>query len=220
MSNNFINTLKNSSLFENINEHDISALLGCLGTKTKQYLKNEIIMSEGDSTREFGLVLSGSVQIIRIDYLGNRTILSQIAPTHLFAEAFACAGVVSLPLDVVATEDSEIMFIDSTRVLQSCCNACEFHNQIIYNLMKSIAEKNILFHQKLQITSKRSTREKLMEYLSQEARKQNSASFEIPYDRQALADYLEVDRSGLSAEISKLRKENIIASHKNFFRIL
>ncbi len=212
--------LKQSPLFEGIEEKNITALLGCLGIRTKRFIKNETIMAEGDSAKEFGLVLSGSVQIVQIDYLGNRTILSQIPPSHLFAEAFACTGIVALPLYVVANEDCEIMFINSNRVLHSCCNACEFHTQIIYNLMKSIAEKNIVFHRKLQITSKRSTREKLMEYLTQQSRKCGSSSFEIPYDRQSLADYLEVDRSGLSAEISKLRKEGIIESKKNHFKIL
>lgn len=212
--------LRKCSLFDNIEDENLTALLGCLGARVKSFGKKETIMAEGDSTRDFGIVLSGSVQIMQLDYLGNRSIVSNIAPTQLFGEAFSCAGVSTMPLDVVASEPSEIMFIDCHRALHTCSNACEFHSRIIYNLMKSMATKNIIFHQKLQITSKRSTRKKLMAYLMLQSKKTGSKSFEIPFDRQELADYLEVDRSGLSAEISKLRKEGIIKSHKNRFQIL
>lgn len=216
----YFNILKKSPLFENIRETDLTALLSCLGARTARYSKKALVMSEGDPAREFGIVLSGAVQIMHTDYMGNRTIVAKLLPSQLFAEAFACAGLVSLPLDVVAADDCEIMFISCSRTLHSCCNACEFHSRIIYNLMKSIAEKNIIFHRKLRITSKRSTREKLLEYLNQQSHKVGSHSFDIPYDRQELADYLEVDRSGLSAEISKLRAEGIIESDKKRFTLL
>ena len=111
------------------------------------------------------------------------------------------------------------MLIDSRKILHPCCNTCEFHSRIIFNLMKSIAAKNLLLNQKIEIISKRTTREKLMAYLMIQA-KQHGSSFTIPYDRQELADFLEVDRSGLSAEISKLRKENVIECKRSFFRFL
>jgi len=216
---NFIDILAQSPLFNDIDSKNISDLLGCLGGKVKSYKKNSLIMAEGSHSNEFGLVLSGSVQMIQNDYTGNRTVVGDSLPTQLFAEAFACANAPSLPIDIVATEDCEIMFLESNRVLHTCSNACNFHYQIIFNLMKNMAEKNIEFHRKLQITSKRSTREKLMEYLSQQAKAKGNP-FDIPYDRQTLADYLEVDRSGLSAEISKLRKEGILKNTKSHFELL
>ena len=102
----------------------------------------------------------------------------------------------------------------------SCSNNCAFHQQLIFNLMKNLAEKAILFHQKVEIAAKRTTREKLMTYLMFQAKKAGSNRFRIPFDRQELADYLEVDRSGLSAEISKLRKEGVLESDKNTFVLL
>lgn len=216
----YFNILRKCSLFDNIEDKNLTALLGCLGATVKHYTKKDTVWSEGDAPTHIGLVLSGSVQISQIDFLGNRSIIADIQPSQMFGEAFACAEVKSIPLDVVANENCEIMFIDCSRAIHTCCNSCEFHSQIIYNLMKNMAQKNIIFHRKLQITSKRSTREKLMEYLTQQSKNTCSKAFDIPFDRQELADYLQVDRSGLSAEISKLRKEGIIKSNKNHFEIL
>lgn len=216
----YFETLRHCSLFDNISDDNLIALLGCLGAKTATYNKNEIIISEGDSTHYFGIVLSGAVQLSQNDLFGNRSIISKISTAQLFGEAFVCAETETIPMDITASEPCEIMFIDYRRIIHTCCNACEFHTQIIYNMMKNIALKNIHFYQKLQITAKRTTREKLMEYLMQQAKNAGSNAFEIPFDRQSLADYLEVDRSGLSAEISKLRKEGILINHKNHFEIL
>ena len=158
-------------------------------------------------------------QTVRL-FFGNRSILSGVEVGEVFAESFACAGVGAIPLRVVAGEDSTVMCIHRDRILYSCGNACDFHRQILFNLMKVLATKNIRFHQKTQITSKRTTREKLMAYLLLEAKKHNSRRFVIPFDRQELADYLEVERSGLSAEIGKLRKEGVLKSRKNQFELL
>ena len=115
--------------------------------------------------------------------------------------------------------DRKVMFIDSSHILHTCSNNCAFHRQLIFNLMKDLASKTILFHQRIEVTSKRTTREKLLTYLAIQAKKAGRDSFSIPFDRQELADYLEVDRSGLSAEISKLRREGVLTSHKNHFTL-
>ncbi|MBQ8208136.1 MAG: Crp/Fnr family transcriptional regulator [Clostridia bacterium] len=216
----YFEILRKCPLFFHIEDENLIAILSCLGVKVKSYKKRETVMSEGDPARSFGIVLSGSVQIVRMDYFGNRSILSGASPSELFGESFACAGTNELPVSVIASENCEIMFVECFRVLCSCSNACSFHRQMIYNLMKDVATKNIMFHQKIEVTSKRSTREKLLTYLMIEAKKNDSRSFNIPYDRQELADYLEVDRSGLSAEISKMRDEGIIESQKNHFELL
>ena len=216
----YIQILQNCPLFRQIKTEDLLALLGCLGARVASYKKKEAIFTEGDPARHIGIVLSGSAQIVQIDYFGNRTILSGIEPSEIFAEAFACAEVPSIPVNIIANEPCEIMLIDCHRILYSCTNACGFHQQMIFNLMKDIATKNLMFHQKIEITSRRSTREKLMAYLMLQAKKAQSTRFDIPFDRQELADYLEVERSGLSAEISKLQKEGIIQSRKKSFELL
>lgn len=216
----YFDVLRKCSLFEAIEDENLMAILGCLGAKVVSYKKNQVIMQEGDSANFIGLVLNGKVQIIRVDYYGNRSIVAMIEPAYLFGESFACANVKQIPVDVVASEDCEILLIDCRRVIYSCSNACDFHRQMIFNLLKIVAQKNLMFNQKIEITSQRTTREKLMTYLMQQAKKAGRDEFEIPYDRQELADFLEVDRSGLSAEISKLKKEGIIENKKNQFKIL
>ena len=216
----YLGILRSCPLFQGIAEENLSAMLACLGAKQKHFSKRETILSEGSPAGTIGIVLSGSVQIEQVDYFGNRSIMAEVAPSQLFGESFACAGVATMPVSVNAREDSEVLLIDCLRITQSCSNACEFHRQMIFNLLQVVARKNLVFHQKISITSKRSTREKLMTYLLYQAKKQNTNRFEIPYDRQELADYLGVERSGLSAEISKLRKEGILDCHKNEFCLL
>ncbi len=212
--------LQKCGLFAGIDENQLLTMLSCLGATVRIYEKNQVILSEGDAAERIGVVLSGAVQIIRIDYYGNRSILTELQPAGMFGESFACADVARMPVDVVATEKSDVLFIDAKRILHVCSSACGFHNQLIYNLMKLVATKNLIFHQKLEIISKRSTREKLMAYLMMQAKQQNSNSFTVLFDRQELADYLEVDRSGLSAELSKLRKEGVLECRKNHFTLL
>ncbi len=216
----YLKILKKCALFDNIQDDDLIKMLGCLGARVVNFDKKYTVLGEGGPAKYIGIVLSGSAQIIQIDYYGNRSLLSIVQPSQVFSEAFACAEVGSLPVTVIANEPSEIMLIDCSHILHTCTNNCGFHQQLIFNLMKSLAAKTIMFHQKIEIISKRSTREKLMSYLMLQAKQMESNSFDIPFDRQELADYLKVDRSGLSAEISKLRQEGIIKSHRKHFELL
>jgi len=216
----YMAVLQKCGLFAGIAEEQLLTMLSCLGATVYVYEKNQVILSEGDTVDRIGVVLSGAVQIVRVDYYGNRSILTELQPTGMFGESFVCADMSHIPVDVVATEKSNVLLIDAKRILHMCSSACGFHNQLIYNLMKLVATKNLIFHEKLEIISKRSTREKLMAYLMMQAKQQNSNSFTVLFDRQELADYLEVDRSGLSAEISKLRKEGILECRKNQFTLL
>lgn len=216
----YFEILRKCPLFNQIEDENLLRMLSCFGAKVEFFDKKYTIFAEGTRAKHIGIVLSGSAQVIQMDYYGNRSILLGVEPSEMFGEAFACAEVNSMPVAVVANEPSEIMLIDCNHILHTCNNNCGFHQQIIFNLMKNLATKNIMFQQRIEITSKRSTREKLMTYLMFQAKKMKSSSFDIPFDRQELADYLEVDRSGLSAEISKLRKEGIIENHKKHFILL
>ena len=216
----YLNILRKCRLFSGISDENLISMLGCLGARVDFFDKKYTVFAEGSTIKYIGIILSGSAKLIQNDYFGNRSIIASFYPSDMFAEAIACADVDSLPVSVIASEPSEIMFIDCSHVLHTCQNSCGFHQQLIFNLMKSMAEKNLMFHQKIEIISKRTTREKLMAYLMSVAKKADSNSFEIPFDRQELADYLEVDRSGLSAEISKMRKEGVLESEKNRFSLL
>lgn len=216
----YFEVLRRCSLFYEIKEEELRAVLDCLGARIVSYHKKETVLAEGQPANFIGIVLSGRVQIVRIDYFGNRSIVANAGPAELFGESFACAGVEQIPVDVVAAEDTGVLMIDCLRILRSCSQSCKFHRRLIYNLMKVVAGKNLMFHQKLEIMSRRSTREKLMTYLLQQAKEQESSSFTIPYNRQELADYLEVDRSGLSVEISRLCREGVIEADKRRFKMV
>ncbi len=207
-------------LFQGIDSADLNKLLPCLGARTVHFDKRSTVFSEGDAATAIGIMLEGSAQTVQIDYYGNRVILGEITDGEIFGEEFACAETSVLPVSVVANEPCEIMLIDCSHVLHTCCNNCGFHQQLIYNLMRDLATKNIYLHDRIEITSKRTTREKLLAYLALMAKKTGKTAFEVPFDRQELADYLEVDRSGLSSEISKLKNEGVIDCYKNSFKLL
>ena len=216
----YFGILRKCSLFSEIEDQHLIAMMSCLGAKRVSFEKKYTIFAEGNPAKYIGILLSGSAQIVRHDYYGNRSIVSGVMPGELFGESFACAGMEVLPVSIVANEPCEVLLIDSSHVLHTCTNGCEFHRRMIYNLMRDLAAKNIMFHQKLDITAKRTTREKLLAYLAYMEQQTGTHEFEIPFDRQELADYLEVDRSGLSAEIGKLRREGVLDCRKNHFTLL
>lgn len=216
----FFDILRECPLFDRIGDESLKEMLGCLNAKERSYKKGDVVFAEGDKAKYLGIVLEGSVQLVRVDYYGNRSILTNIEPPQLFGEAFACAGLKSLPVDAVAATDTRILLLDAQRIARPCGNACPCHGQTILNLLHIVAKKNLVLHQKIEITSKRSTREKLMTYLLLQAKNAKSHTFTVPYDRQELADYLEVDRSGLSAEISKLRNEKVLECRRSTFTLL
>lgn len=216
----FIPVLAKCPLFGGVAGDDLAAMLDLLGAKPQRYAKGETILAEGDPADRLGVVLSGAVQVFRLDYCGNRSLMGRLEAGDIFAEAFACAGVPAMPVSVTAQETAEVLLIDAGRIMQPCEGGCSFHHLLIYNLMRILALKNLACNQKIEVTSKRTTREKLMAYLLLQAKKAGSSSFVIPFDRQELADYLEVDRSGLSAEIGKLRREGVLRCERNRFTLM
>lgn len=216
----YFDALQKCPLFWGITDDELSAVLPCLGARIFSFDKGEAVMAEGEAARYIGVVLSGAVHIIQVDYFGNRSIIEGIGPSGLFGESFACADVSAIPVSAVAAEPTQIMLIDCQKITRSCSGACAFHQRMIYNLLRVVAGKNLIFHQKIEITSKRTTREKLLAYLLLQAKRAGTASFEIPYNRQELADYLGVERSGLSVEIGKLRRQGVITADRNRFQVL
>ncbi|MBQ6823081.1 MAG: cyclic nucleotide-binding domain-containing protein, partial [Clostridia bacterium] len=150
--------LKECPLFYTIGEEHLFTMLHCLGARVETFDKKYTIIAEGNPAKYIGIVLSGSAQILRIDYYGNRSLIDELGPGELFAEAFACAEVESIPVTVIANEPCEVMLIDCTHILHTCQNNCGFHQQLIFNLMKDLAQKTLIYHQKLEITAKRTTR--------------------------------------------------------------
>lgn len=218
--NDAMTTLKNSVLFYGIGTSEIEAMLNCLSAVKRTFEKGEFVWRAGDHITNMGLVLTGSVHVIEEDFWGNRTILAESSEGQMFGDAYACMPSVELGISVIAAGKSEILFLDVQKVITVCTSACEFHTRLIRNLLSVLADKNLMLTQKIKHMAKRSTREKLLSYLSEESLKQKNARFEIPFNRQQLADYLCVDRSAMSSELCKLKKEGILDFQKNSFHLL
>jgi CRP-like cAMP-binding protein len=212
--------LRACPLFAGIDESELQALLDCLSASKRHFAKGSFVFMTGENVTAVGVVLSGSVHVLQEDFWGNRTILAHVGPGGLFAEAFSCAEVDKLPVSVIAAEPSDILFIDYKRIATTCSSACTFHTGLIKNMMHILAQKNVQLTQKIEHVTGRTTRAKLLAYLSAQARKAADNIFEIPFSRQELADYLSVDRSAMSNELCKMRDEGILRFHKNRFELL
>lgn len=216
----YIPILKNTQLFSGASDEDIEAMLGCLQARLCTYKKGEYVLREGERIERLMMLVKGELHIQRDDYWGNRSIVSMVGVGEMFGEAYAAPESGPLLNDVLAVEDSAVIFLDIGKLLTVCPNGCKFHAMAVKNLFFAISEKNRKLVRKLGYMSRRTTREKLIAYLSEEAKRQNSGAFSIPFNRQQLADFLSVDRSAMSNELCRLRDEGLIEFEKNRFRLL
>ncbi len=206
-------------LFRGITDSDLSTLLKCLSASERRYVKGDIVFMTGEPVTSVGIVLSGGVHVVQEDFWGNRTILANVRPSGLFGEAHSCAGTEKLPISVIAVENSTVLLIDFKRIITSCPSACSFHTGLILNMLRIMAKKNVFLTQKMEHITRKSTREKLLSYLSAEAQERGTSKFEIPFNRQELADYLAVDRSAMSNELSKMQNEGLLSYERNRFNL-
>lgn len=214
-----IEILQSCPLFAGVEAQEIDSMLVCLQAQTKVFEKNANVLAMGERLRHVGVVLSGGAFVEKSDCWGNRSILTKVEAGDMFGEAICCAEVTDSQIDVTASEKSEIMFIDYKKIITTCSSACVFHSRLIANMLKILAGKNIMLTDKIEHLTRRTTREKLLSYLSSQAMKQGSSTFNIPFNRQELADFLAVDRSAMSAELGKLRSEGVLEYHKNHFTL-
>ena len=212
--------LKKSPLFIGVSEDGFDSLVECLGCIVREYKRDEIVFHAGDIVRDIGIILSGKLHIVKDDVWGNSNIIAEASDGEMFAEAVVCGGLGALPVTVVAIVDTRVCFIDFHRIVSTCSSACVHHNLLIRNMIGVFARKNIMLTVKMEHITKRTTREKLLSYLSEQSESQKSRSFTIPFDRQELADFLSVERSALSAEMSKLKADGMINYKKNQFELL
>ena len=192
-------------------------MLSCLRAEKRDFPKEAFVLRAGDTADSIGLVLSGAVLVIQEDIWGNRNILSKAGLGQTFAAAYACAIGSRLNVSVIAETPVTVMFLNVKRILNVCPSACSHHNRIIRNLLGELAEKNLRFNEKLTHMGQRTTRSKIMSYLSAEAQRLGKYEFDIPFSRQQLADYLGVERSGLSLELGKMRSEGLLDFRKSHF---
>ena len=216
----YIEILKRTQLFSGVVDNEISAMLNCLQSKILAYKKGDYVFREGEHIDSITILISGKLLVQHDDFWGNRNIVNVIRAGEMFGEAYAAPESGALLNDVIAEEDSVVVFFDAKRILTTCSAACRFHSMVVQNLFFAISEKNRNLIQKIGHMSKRSTRAKLLSYLSDEAKRNNNSHFTIPFSRQQLADFLCVDRSAMSNELCKMRDEGLLQFDKNEFTLL
>ena len=209
-----------SPLFDGIAASDMEGMLGCIGYHVKTYQKGEIIALEDENINHVGVVLSGSVDMIKEDLWGNRTMLVRSYPQDIFGETFACGEDSLSTVSFAAAEDANVLFLSFCRVMHTCTHACQFHQTLIENMVRLIARKNRELMRKIEVVSKKTLREKILAYLSIQAQSQGKSEFEIPLGRVEWAEYLCADRSALTRELAKMKAEGIIEYHRNRFKLL
>ncbi|MGP1508547.1 MAG: Crp/Fnr family transcriptional regulator [Sphaerochaeta sp.] len=211
--------LSNTGLFRGLNQQEIKQLLPCLGAYEKSYAKDDIIFRAGDTVNVLGLVENGGVNIQANFYWGGSNIFGHIGKGDIFAQNYAAIPGKELNCDIIASEKTDILFINMQKLLTSCQSACSFHHRIICNLVKLSALKNLSLSARMMHIAPKSIRDRVLSYLSEQATENMSPNFTIPFSRQQLAEYLGVDRSALSNELSKMQKDGLISYHKNDFRL-
>ncbi|MDO5028141.1 MAG: Crp/Fnr family transcriptional regulator [Bacillota bacterium] len=214
MDTDFLMTTK---LFENIKADDFLKLFSCIRPRQESFTKGQLIYCAGSQVEEIGLIKSGGVNIVFNSYWGSRQIFAHLGPGQVFGENYAALNNMSLAADIEASEDSQVIFFRLQSLLTSCSRSCVFHQQLIFNLFKTSAQKNLQLTRRMIHTSSKSLRDRLTSYLSEQAKINNSPKFSIPFNRQGLADYLGVDRSAMSNQLSKMKKDGLIDYKKNHF---
>ena len=210
--------LTECALFHGLREAQIREMLPCLSARQSRFRRGQFLLRAGDRVAFAGILLSGEAEVLQEDFWGNRNLLAAVGPGDLFAEAFACAHAVS-PVSVLCKTDGSVLYLNVCAVFSPCEKACAQHKALSQNLIRVLAEKNMQLNEKAGFLSQRTTREKLLAYLSAQARRAGSASFRIPFDRQQLADFLSVNRSAMSAELSRMQREGLLCADRSSFTL-
>ena len=215
MNETEIQTIILSGLFEGMEAEEAEDLLLRLRPERASFDKDEFILESGDCPGVIGMLLSGAAQVLKEDFWGRQTVLSRLEPGDIFAETYALLPDVPMEAGVLASEPSEVLFLDATQTLRPCGEGP--HALLVQNLLAMVARKNLILARQAEILAKRTIRERLMTYLSAESFHRGLTRFEIPFSRQELADHLSVDRSALSNEISKMKEDGVIRCERRTF---
>ena len=215
----FYNQIKSSPVFSGISEDELKAMLECFNARIKSYDDGDIIIRQGDRINNIYLVLEGAVNIEKDSYWGRRIIVTQLGVNDNIALAFVASRNTESSIDAVSVGRTKLLLLSYEKCTSMCQNACTKHKNLINNLFEILSKENIELLQKIENISQKTIREKLLTYFSNEAKRYRSNIFEIPFNRQDLADYLNIDRSAMSFELSKMQKEGLISFEKNKFSL-
>lgn len=219
MIKKYLDIVNDTPLFSNVTYNEMNDLLNCMNARAKKFEKDSFIFFTGDTPEGVGILLEGAALIIKEDLFGNRTVISRVEPGEIFGEVFSCALVEELPISVIAESDCQVLILDYKKVITTCSSSCKFHNMLIKNMLKILAQKNLYMNRQNDILSSKTTREKLLKYLESVGEEKNAFTFSVPYNRQELADLLGVNRSAMTRELANLKEEGVIDFDKNSFTL-
>lgn len=211
--------LPKTALFRGLREDEIEPMLHCLGAYRKTFAKGALVYRAGECVTHIGLVLSGGVNSVMNNYWSDSNIFGHMGPGQIFADAYAAIPGKELLVDIMACEPTEVLFLNTTKVMTTCPSACTFHNRAIRNLLQICAERNLCLSRRMLHISFKSIRNRLLSYLTDQEVENGKSEFTIPFSRQELANYLNVERSALSNELSKMQKDGLLSYHKNQFTL-
>lgn len=214
-----IEQLQKSPLFQCIQPEDLEGMLKCLNARETSFDKNEFIMSSDDTLHLIGVVLDGSVEMINEDSFGKKSILTVIDIGGVFGETYACAQEKHRTIAFQAHTRCTVLLLDYQRVLHSCTVTCIFHHRLIENMVMLIASKNLELIEKVEIISQPSVRKKILAYLMRMAQAVGKQTFTVPLSRSEMAEYLCIDRSAMTRELSRMQEEGVLVFHKREFTL-
>lgn len=205
-------------LFENVSNNEVLELLKCIGIKTKVFRKNAFILKAGSKIDYLAVILGGNAVMSKTDSFGKQTVIEKLKMNDIFGHNIVCCGLEKSPVDIVAENECEVLFLPFEKVVTPCEKLCPYHLQLIKNVMKMISKRNSLLNDKIDIIGQKTTRDKILALL--ETYRNGQRVFSIPYSREEMAKFLCVDRSAMSRELCRMRDEGILKFSKNHFEIL
>ena len=216
----YYNQIKNSPVFFGLSEEELKNMLECFNARIKTFEDGEFIIRQGEMVKNIYLVLDGAVNIEKDTYWGRRIIVTKLGINENIALAFVASKNIESSIDAVSVGNTKLLILSYEKCTTMCQNVCTKHRLLINNLFEILSKENIELLQKIENISQKTIREKLLTYFSNEAKRNKSNIFEIPYNRQDLADYLNIDRSAMSFELSKMQKDGLIKTEKNKFCLI
>ncbi len=217
---NYVEDLAQTALFVGIEQENIEKLLGCIQAKVVEYKKDELIIEEGSKVYDFGIMLSGHGRAFKIDTMGRIIIITLLKKGSEIGVILAAGSNHKSPVSVQTEEDLSVLSVPFDGLITRCKNNCPQHDRLLRNYINIVAEKGMVLHERIDCLLKPTVREKIMTYLVRVSREQGCRTIAIPFDRYAMSEYLNIERSALSRELSKMKRDGLIDFHKSEFKLL
>lgn len=215
-----IKEVKNNPLFDNMSEDEIKTVLNCGDAAVESFNDNQALIEKNDKVKKLGIVIEGELNLVSQKYNGTRVIVTTLEKNDLFGEALIYASASYSPYDLISSGKSKVLLIPYRIFSNMCSQNCSHHNQLIINMLTILSDKIIMLNNKMSILNAETLKGRIAVYLLSLQKKANSMIFDMPMNRQELAEFLNVKRPSLSRELSVMQKDNIIEVYRSSVKIL